>query len=210
MDFNNIENKNKYWLYFGLIYSILSPLLLLNFVRFVGAEEPLYLEWMFFYYSFNLIFFLCLWKCAYKKHGTNLLTFYMVATPIFWLNNLKQIFDNKQIFMWIIIFCLLILFIVLWKNTNKDAKNESYTTIIAPVIWSIIFLLLLSPLLSFFKGSLEYSIDDYSVTYLKQDLWTIQDLFFASIYILLISFFYYFCFLLRQENKYLNAIKNEI
>lgn len=87
----NQGNKRKYWPFIGLIYAILSPILLANLVTFVGAKESPYLSWTLFWIVANLIFFFFVWKCAYKKPGTKLLTTYLVIAPIVGLNILFQL-----------------------------------------------------------------------------------------------------------------------
>lgn len=101
MEKNNTLEKRKCWLFVGLVYAVLSPILLANFVTFVGARESLHLSWTSFWIICNLGFFFFLWKCSYKKAGTKLLTLYLWISPFIWLSILLQLcgisLEHKEI-----------------------------------------------------------------------------------------------------------------
>ncbi len=82
----------KYWFFVGLLYVLLSPILLVNFVTFIGAKESLSFMWAVFWIVIDCILFLVLWKCACQKPGTKLLVGYLLLAPLMAIGLLFQLF----------------------------------------------------------------------------------------------------------------------
>ena len=75
-----MHKVKKQWFWVSFAYFLLTPLLLLNFVRIQGVEKPVFLQWVAFWIAINLLVFFVLYLCSYRKIGTKLLGFYMFFT----------------------------------------------------------------------------------------------------------------------------------
>ncbi len=83
--------KRKQWPFVALLYAILSPLLLLNFVSFAGAATPPYMGYALFWIGINLVFVALLWLFAYKNGGNKLLTTYLIIAPFIFFDVFMQL-----------------------------------------------------------------------------------------------------------------------
>lgn len=134
---NNFENKiRKHWLLSIASFLVFYPIALFAFLSFMSMRisipenaliEPLAHALVG---SFSLWL---IWHCAYKKHGTKLLSFWMVVSPIRMLASIVG-FLKESCNAWVVAFVLIEISIFLWwwllsfkmKAVNKAIQERMF------------------------------------------------------------------------------------
>ncbi len=132
---NNSENRiRKHWLFSTASLLIFYPLALFAFFSFLSTRISISEEALIeplAYAIAGLIPLWLIWHCAYRKHGTKLLSFWMVVSPIKMLASIVGCL-KEPCNLWVIAFILLDVAIFLWwwllsfkmKAVNKTIQER--------------------------------------------------------------------------------------
>jgi hypothetical protein len=111
----SLNKTRKHWLFSTFSFLILYPLALALFSFFtdlserIAISEDALIELLAYAFG-GVIPMWMIWHCAYRKHGTRLLTFWLFVSPLQMLGAIVESCNSRTL-----IFLLLNLAIFLWR-----------------------------------------------------------------------------------------------